>query len=51
MSPAPCSLFSGSAYSDTNLQYNGMIMPGGGSMSTSETFNDVFSYNPEIVSK
>jgi len=40
-----------SGYGETNLQYNGMTMPGGGSMSTSGTFNDGFSYNPEIVGK
>jgi len=40
-----------SGYGETNLQYNGMTMPGGGSMSTTGTFNDGFSYNPEIVGK
>jgi len=40
-----------SGYGETSLYYNGMNMPGGGSMNTSGTFNDGFSCNPEIVGK
>jgi len=40
-----------SGYGENSLYYNGMDMPGGGSMNTSGTFNDGFSCNPEIVGK
>jgi len=38
-------------YGESSLYYNGMNMPGGGSMSTSGTFNDGFSFSPEIRAK
>jgi hypothetical protein len=40
-----------SGYGESSLYYNGMNMPGGGQMDTSGTFNDGFSYNPEIIGK